>query len=99
MTFDEYCISKKIDPILFKKENESLYNNLLYVFNQVSPISFTQQKLFLINDLRRSYLYKEASQTVEKPVEKKPAPPKIPGIRPKTGSLSKPKIPGSTKKD
>ena len=49
------------------------------IFDQVHPNSFTEQKKFLINDLRRKYHLKEEEQKVE---VKKAAPAiKIPGIK------------------
>ena len=55
LTFTEYCNSKSINAIQFKRSDEILYNDLEVYFNQVHPDSFTAQKLFLINELRRRY--------------------------------------------
>lgn len=59
LEFKEYLHSKKIDADAFLKAESTQYDYLKNYFDQVSPNSFTAQKLFLINDLRRKYLYKE----------------------------------------
>lgn len=59
MTFEEYCVKKKIDPETFRKHDFLKWQELEQVFLQVSEESFTQQKKFLINDLRRRFPYKE----------------------------------------
>lgn len=97
MTFQEYCTSKKIDAITFQKEKAELYSELEVIFNQVSPASFTQQKKFLINTIRRSFKLETKIQEKKPTVAKKPAI-KIPGIKPKpavSDGSSKPKIPGA----
>ena len=94
MTFQEYCTSKKIDAEAFKTGNAEHYAELESIFNEVSPVSFTQQKKFLINKIRRTYQLIIEEVLKEKPVTKKPAI-KIPGIKPKLAvqaSTSKPKI-------
>ncbi len=55
MTWVAYLKSKKIDPDRFKKGNNTLFRAFDQLFNQMSPESFTAQKLFLINKLRRMY--------------------------------------------
>jgi hypothetical protein len=54
--FEEYCITKKIDPVRFQSHDTVLWDSLKSLFDQVHPKSFTQQKLFIINNLRRTYL-------------------------------------------
>lgn len=50
------------------------------LFDQVHPNSFTAQKLFIINEIRRKYPFQEE---LEKPVQRKPmVKPKI--VKPKT---------------
>ena len=80
MKFTEYLKSKKIDPKPFVLNERELFDELKKVFDQVHPDSFTAQKLFLINPLRRKYKLKEEQAEV---VKKKPM------ARPK---ISKPKI-------
>ena len=55
MTFEEYCQKKKISIEEFIKSDPKLYQDLFTYFEQVHPESFTQQKKFLINPLRRLY--------------------------------------------
>ena len=82
MTFEEYLIGKKIDARQFKALEPDRWQEWALLFEQVSPASFTSQKLYLINPLRRKYHLREASglarpepaPTTSKPVFK----PKIP---------------------
>lgn len=55
ISFEDYLVKKKINSEQFKSEEGSLYVELEGVFNQVHPDSFTAQKLFLINPIRRKY--------------------------------------------
>lgn len=55
MTFDEYLVSKKIDVEKFRKAEPQRYNEWNEVFLQMHPESFTAQKKFLINPIRRKY--------------------------------------------
>jgi hypothetical protein len=55
MIFEEYLTSKKINHETFMWADPGKYLELKKVFNQVHPDSFTMQKKFLINDLRRKY--------------------------------------------
>ncbi|MEM6642564.1 MAG: hypothetical protein AAF616_06265 [Bacteroidota bacterium] len=88
MDFDEYLKSKKIDPGKFKDQAPEKYHEWEGIFNQVHPASFTQQKLFLINQIRRAYAFSEVESTTkpsEKETVKKP-------IRPLKFKPQKPKI-------
>ncbi|MFK7900672.1 MAG: hypothetical protein AB8B61_07935 [Cyclobacteriaceae bacterium] len=79
MTFFEYCTDKKIDAVLFKKNEPEQYNALENIFSQMHPASFTEQKKFLINPIRRNYQLR----LTEAVAAKKPlvaAKPKIPGV-------------------
>ena len=58
MTFEEYLTGKKIDPSAFKAGEPAVWEEWNVLFEQISPISFTAQKLYLINPLRRKYLLK-----------------------------------------
>jgi hypothetical protein len=58
MTFEEYLISKKIDGQAFRAAEPRLWNEWNGLFEAMSPASFTAQKLYLINPLRRRYLLK-----------------------------------------
>jgi hypothetical protein len=55
MIFEEYLSSKKINHETFLWADPDKYLELKKIFNQVHPDSFTMQKKFLINDLRRKY--------------------------------------------
>jgi hypothetical protein len=81
MEFTDYLISKKIDPISFQKSENATFEEWKSVFEQVSPASFTAQKLFLINQARRKYPFSAVSTSQDKPTGM--AKPKI-VIKPKT---------------
>jgi hypothetical protein len=59
MDWEEYCISKKIDSEAFRLKEAEHWAELKTIFEQVHPNSFTEQKKFLINDIRRKYRLKE----------------------------------------
>tara|TARA_Y100001949_G_C15782614_1_gene241322 strand:+ start:247 stop:495 length:249 start_codon:yes stop_codon:yes gene_type:complete len=81
MTWKEYLISKKIDPDRFKSGNNRLFREFDLLFSQLHPDSFTAQKLYLINKIRRQYkLESEDKKAVETPV-KKPKPKMAPRIK------------------
>lgn len=74
--FESYLIGKKIDPAVFRKKQPSQYVAFENLFMQMHPKSFTAQKLFLINSIRREYpLQEDASE--EKSVKKVKMKPKI----------------------
>lgn len=83
MEFEEYLIGKKIDPAKFKQGEPSSFEELSRLFDQVHPNSFTQQKLFLINPIRRKYTLTE-DVLEKKPVAAKPMRPKMKPLKPKT---------------
>ncbi len=56
MTFEEYLSSKKIDENQFKQQEPVRYATWKAEFEQQHPESFTTQKKFLINEVRRKYL-------------------------------------------
>lgn len=56
MTLDEYLTLKKINPIQFQQAEPAQYAEWQRVFAQMHPESFTAQKKFLLNDIRRKYL-------------------------------------------
>lgn len=85
MNFDEYLHTKKIDAAGFKKEESEEYERLQVIFDQVHPDSFTSQKLYLINPLRRKYKWEEKKMETTS-AESTPQPSKP---RPK---FNKPKI-------
>jgi hypothetical protein len=87
VNFDEYLHSKKIDAAALQKSELAEYDRLQVIFDQVHPDSFTRQKLYLINPLRRKYKWEEKKVETASP-EKTPAP-NLSKPRPK---FNKPKI-------
>lgn len=79
LTFTAYLKSKKIDPKKFFSQEPERFEEWKRNFDQMHPNSFTQQKLFLINKIRRNCPLEE---TELKEVKKKPM------MRPK---IAKPK--------
>jgi hypothetical protein len=72
VNFEAYLSSKKIDSAAFKKAEPVLWDSWRKEFEQVHPNSFTAQKLYLINPIRRKYQQAiEALPEVLKSVEKK----------------------------
>lgn len=72
--FDEYLRSKKIDPVKFRSAEKDKYEGFAKLYDQVHPDSFTQQKLFLINRIRRQYILEsnEGEETKAPPKKMKP---------------------------
>ncbi|NVJ47193.1 MAG: hypothetical protein HWE07_08685 [Cytophagia bacterium] len=78
--FKTWLKLKKIDPKSFASAEMERFMELKKLFDQVHPNSFTAQKLFIINDIRRKYPF---LVELEKPVQRKPmVKPKI--VKPKT---------------
>ncbi len=69
--FVEYLKSKKIDPKKFEDGDRDSFDQFKELFDQVHPSSFTQQKLFLINRIRRKYLYEEQGEATQSAAPKK----------------------------
>lgn len=78
MTFEEYCIKKKIDSAAFKHKEAANWSAMETIFSQVSENSFTQQKKFLINDWRKKYPLNQEETPATEVKEIKPA---MPGIK------------------
>jgi hypothetical protein len=55
MTFSEYLTQKNIDAVAFAQAEPGTYADWEQLFGQVHPESFTLQKKFLINDVRRRH--------------------------------------------
>ena len=55
MNFEQYLLDKKIDSPAFKMAAPTIWREWQYEFDQVHPNSFTSQKLYLINTIRRKY--------------------------------------------
>jgi hypothetical protein len=83
MEFEEYLKGKKIDPTAFKAGEPTQFEEFSLLFAQVHPDSFTQQKLFLINPIRRKYPLTEV-ELEKKPAAAKTMRPKMKPLKPKT---------------
>jgi hypothetical protein len=55
VTFEEYLISKRIDGKAFSEAQISMWKEWQHEFAEMHPNSFTAQKLFLINKIRRQF--------------------------------------------
>lgn len=67
--FISYCKDKKIDPVLFQAAENERFKEWEQIFDKTGPISFTQQKLFMINNIRRKYKLEKQVETIEnKPI-------------------------------
>ena len=72
MNFIAYLHSKKINSSEFEKNEESKYNELEMLFDQMHPNSFTAQKLYLLNPIRRKYNLKEKTESIKSKLMIKP---------------------------
>jgi hypothetical protein len=54
--FEAYLAKKNIDSQKFKAAEPQRYADFLRIFGQMHEHSFTLQKLYLINQIRRKYL-------------------------------------------
>lgn len=55
MTFKEYLLSKKINAEKFEQNDADIFRDWEKIFENMHVESFTMQKKFLINDMRRTY--------------------------------------------
>ncbi|MGB3181271.1 MAG: hypothetical protein WBB45_07765 [Cyclobacteriaceae bacterium] len=74
--FAIYLQKKRIDAEMFYREEPDMAAGWESLFLQVHPDSFTAQKLFLINGIRRRYPLQEAPED-KPPAKKKTMTPKI----------------------
>jgi hypothetical protein len=58
VNFEDYLISKKIDSLAFRLAEPALWASWSMEFEQMHPNSFTAQKLYLVNPIRRKYILK-----------------------------------------
>jgi hypothetical protein len=78
MNFEAYLTAKKIDAQKFRNEEPETWQEWSLLFEQVSEGSFTSQKLYLINPIRRKY------SLVDSPSNARPeATPRKPASKPK----------------
>ena len=73
--FIEYLEGKRIDGEAFEKDDFVLFAKWESEFMQMHVKSFTSQKLYLINNIRRQYLLPE--DRVKQPVKKVKVPTKV----------------------
>lgn len=99
MEFEVYLESKKIDPKAYREQESEQFAHFKSLFLQMSPKSFTSQKLFLINEIRRRFPFKADEETKApakksaRPVVKSPAAKPALKPKPKTGKpVVKPKV-------
>jgi len=62
VSFEEYLISKKINTSAFKNAEPVRWSEWEREFAQIHPNSFTTQKLYLINPIRRKYPIQETQK-------------------------------------
>lgn len=62
MTFEEYLVSKKIDSVAFSAAEPDRWKEWNSLFEVMNPTSFTSQKLYLINPVRKKYPLKQVVQ-------------------------------------
>lgn len=58
ISFKGYLTQKNIDEEKFRAGEPALYQEWEALFSQIHPDSFTAQKKFLINDIRRRFILK-----------------------------------------
>jgi hypothetical protein len=68
MTFEEFLIKKKIDPVQLQAKEQSFFSEFESHFLQMGEKSFDHSKKFWFNKLRRTYHLKEEIKIVETPV-------------------------------
>ncbi|MPR36893.1 hypothetical protein [Salmonirosea aquatica] len=56
LSFEEYLVQKNIDQAQFQAAEPARFLEWGTLFASIHPDSFTAQKKFLINDVRRRYL-------------------------------------------
>jgi hypothetical protein len=62
VNFDEYLMDKKINSAAFKTAEMARWEEWQREFEQLHPHSFTTQKLYLINTIRRKYPLTESQK-------------------------------------
>ena len=92
MTFEEYLIDKKIDSDLFKNGDPALWTEFKSQFATMHPKSFTAQKLYLINGIRRKYHLVETPNVPNGDNSDKPKAQAKPVINTKKPVMAKPVI-------
>jgi len=82
MTFEEFLIKKKIDPVQLKNTEEALFSEFNSHFDQMGEKSFDHSKKFWFNKLRRANPLKEVPKpepiTISSPISISDLPVNIP---------------------
>lgn len=98
VNFEDYLVSKKIDSDAFHRAEGDVWLAWREEFDQLSATSFTAQKLYLINPVRRKYPlpFQAAAKEDSPPVIDAPAAADI--VKPVVVAkpVFKPRIPGAT---
>jgi hypothetical protein len=68
MTFEEFLIKKKIDPVQLQSKDQTFFSEFESHFLQMGEKSFDHSKKFWFNKLRRTYHLKEEIKIVETPI-------------------------------
>jgi len=68
MTFEEFLIKKKIDPVQLKNTEQALFSEFNSHFKEMGEKSFDHSKKFWFNKLRRANPLKEESKTTSTPI-------------------------------
>jgi hypothetical protein len=55
VNFDEYLQKKKIDSVAFHQTDPQRFEDWRQLFSEISEQSFSSQKLYLINGIRRKF--------------------------------------------
>lgn len=63
--FENYLTDKKIHSKNFREAEPNIWEEWKVLFEQIHPESFTAQKLFLINNVRRRYPLSMTEKTSE----------------------------------
>lgn len=79
--FKTYLYSKKIDAEKFNSKRPDQFREFEFLFNQMHPNSFTTQKLFLLNSIRREFPYNSITEQHVKPNKSKVKPKISPRIK------------------
>ena len=67
MTFEDFLIKKRIDPVKLKAKEQSFFSEFESHFQQMGEKSFDHSKKFWFNKLRRTYHLKEEIKIVATP--------------------------------
>jgi len=85
MTFEEFLIKKKIDPVQLKNTEQALFSEFNSHFNEMGEKSFDHSKKFWFNKLRRANPLKEEPKPAAIPqasaISSTNLPVNIPGLK------------------